>query len=128
MDSMSNKTNWNSSKILVNLSDDDTSCYNSQRLKYCQSITKEKICRETCGISVETSNNGICQWFVKDNQFSTCTVDSSTCPDSVCDALEELNKPIICPLDCLCKYDFLYFLYLSMRLIFNVIFSNLFCA
>lgn len=31
--------------------------------------------------------------------YATCTPDISTCPDGVCDALEDLND-LICPQDC----------------------------
>ena len=38
--------------------------------------------------------------------YSTCSSDSRTCPDEVCDSLERLN-PAICPQDCMAKKNVL---------------------
>lgn len=37
--------------------------------------------------------------------YSTCTPDSSTCPDGLCDSLEQLDYRI-CPQDCTGNGDF----------------------
>lgn len=36
--------------------------------------------------------------------YSTCTPDSSTCPDGTCDSLEQLHG-LLCPQDCTGWYN-----------------------
>lgn len=65
-------------------------------------------CSSSCG---HGSVFGNCQWrsFNFSNKptlsYGTCSPNIKTCPDMICDELEEMF-PFICPQDCASKYTF----------------------
>ncbi|XP_017782379.1 PREDICTED: proto-oncogene tyrosine-protein kinase receptor Ret [Nicrophorus vespilloides] len=109
-------------ELIINIIEEPSSaCYNiSVGVKlwpHCADIQNPDDCYETCGIStggavsVEHIKKGEkwrrCMWRGdrkpelrhSTKLYSTCTPDSETCPDGVCDSLERLNR-LICPQDC----------------------------
>ncbi|XP_005735104.1 proto-oncogene tyrosine-protein kinase receptor Ret [Pundamilia nyererei] len=73
----------------------------SQQVLSCAENRQRTDCESTQGLGATT---GRCQWRqgtekgITEN-YSTCSPDLQTCPDSVCDAVES-KDPSICPQDC----------------------------
>uniref|UniRef100_A0A3P9DGJ2 receptor protein-tyrosine kinase n=1 Tax=Maylandia zebra TaxID=106582 RepID=A0A3P9DGJ2_9CICH len=73
----------------------------SQQVLSCAENRQRTDCESTRGLGATT---GRCQWRqgtekgITEN-YSTCSPDLQTCPDSVCDAVES-KDPSICPQDC----------------------------
>ena len=68
----------------------------------CSAHGSRERCVNNCGIGAP---DGRCQWRQQSNagrtaDFSTCSPDLATCPDSVCDSLEQ-SYPRLCPQDCI---------------------------
>ncbi|GFT83191.1 proto-oncogene tyrosine-protein kinase receptor Ret [Nephila pilipes] len=58
-------------------------------------------CSTSCG---RGANGGYCQWRSQSfptlaEEYATCSPHLQTCPDGICDELEELD-PLLCPQDC----------------------------
>ncbi|GFU86223.1 uncharacterized protein TNCV_368791 [Trichonephila clavipes] len=58
-------------------------------------------CTTSCG---RGANGGYCQWRSQSfptltEEYATCSPNLLTCPDGICDELEELD-PLLCPQDC----------------------------
>ncbi|GFR12908.1 uncharacterized protein TNCT_189341 [Trichonephila clavata] len=58
-------------------------------------------CTTSCG---RGANGGYCQWRSQSfptlaEEYATCSPNLMTCPDGICDELEELD-PLLCPQDC----------------------------
>ena len=68
----------------------------------CSKFDSEEICTSTCGIG---SPNRWCKWRsdttreTKSGSYATCSPNFKTCPDRVCDEIEQQNIRI-CPQDC----------------------------
>uniref|UniRef100_A0A3Q0R2T3 Proto-oncogene tyrosine-protein kinase receptor Ret n=1 Tax=Amphilophus citrinellus TaxID=61819 RepID=A0A3Q0R2T3_AMPCI len=78
----------------------EASCDSPQFLP-CAENRQRADCESTRGLGATT---GRCQWRQGTEKgiienYSTCSPDLQTCPDSVCDAVESKN-PSICPQDC----------------------------
>lgn len=65
----------------------------------------KKDCLNACAIGTDGSN---CQWRANNltsltTNYATCSPNLTTCPDNICDPLEEMgqqNEKFICPQDC----------------------------
>ncbi|KAF2362431.1 hypothetical protein FHG87_006811 [Trinorchestia longiramus] len=73
-------------------------------LQTCSSITYGNLCESTCGLATAASGTGSCQWRAyggsgTSTRYATCSPDLNTCPDGICDELEQLLFKI-CPQDC----------------------------
>ncbi|KAF5305887.1 hypothetical protein FQA39_LY09126 [Lamprigera yunnana] len=83
---------------------------------FCSYYKNKKDCNKSCGLSTGglpgvqrrkiINNPERCMWRgdqnpgnVTTNLYSTCTPDIESCPDGICDSLEELHY-LICPQDC----------------------------
>ncbi|KAK4876399.1 hypothetical protein RN001_012821 [Aquatica leii] len=83
---------------------------------FCSFYKNKKDCNKACGLSTGGSpgverrksinNPERCMWRGDQNPgnvvthlYATCTPDISTCPDGICDSLEDLHY-LICPQDC----------------------------
>ncbi|XP_055955150.1 proto-oncogene tyrosine-protein kinase receptor Ret [Patella vulgata] len=69
----------------------------------CSESQNKETCKSRCGYGAPASK---CHWREgEDNlsrKYATCRPNTKTCPDGVCDDLEELNQ-LICPQDCVKK-------------------------
>ncbi len=74
--------------------------------KFCSVLNDEDGCKQSCGIGSEAAN---CSWRRQNmstskfpgpsRKYSTCSPSLGTCPDGVCDELEQM-EPMLCPQDC----------------------------
>ncbi|KAK6187913.1 hypothetical protein SNE40_005834 [Patella caerulea] len=69
----------------------------------CSESQMKETCESRCGYGAPTSK---CHWREGDDnlsrKYATCRPNTKTCPDGVCDDLEQLNQ-LICPQDCVKK-------------------------
>ena len=74
-------------------------------MKSCAAHSDEGICTDSCGVG---SKIGSCTWrtppstieqYIPTSKYATCTPNLATCPNRICDELEEA-MPDLCPQDC----------------------------
>ena len=72
-------------------------------MKSCAVHSDKEICTDSCGAG---SINGSCIWrppsshpTIQTSKYATCSPNLATCPNRICDELEEA-MPDLCPQDC----------------------------
>eukprot|EP00095_Tigriopus_kingsejongensis_P002640 maker-scaffold441_size170131-snap-gene-0.29 protein:Tk02640 transcript:maker-scaffold441_size170131-snap-gene-0.29-mRNA-1 annotation:"low quality protein: proto-oncogene tyrosine-protein kinase receptor ret-like" len=98
--------------VIVAIEDapDSPGCLGGSRSSIlCSEFSLQEECRASCGEG-STQLDNHCSWVSEDREnstqtYSTCTIDSITCPDLRCDQLEQLSG--LCPQDCVDR-DHLY--------------------
>ena len=76
-------------------------------MKSCAVHSKKEICIDSCGVG---SKNGSCTWrqpsttiidhrSFRTSKYATCSPNLATCPNRICDELEEAMTDL-CPQDC----------------------------
>lgn len=80
-------------------------CETKNEAYACSEFSIVEECEAVCGFGT-TNGLGKCQWLSENRDqgqtYSTCTNNAKTCPDKICDSLEQLDISI-CPQDCMPK-------------------------